>query len=105
MAINPLNLRVQDTPGSEGFGRQRHLQVGDSPNGKTFADMVSNAIDDVDMAAKDADRKVQDVVTGKSENVHDAMIAMNKAQLSFQLMLEIRNKALDTYLELSRMSL
>jgi len=67
--------------------------------------MLSNAIDSVDNQMHSADQKVADVVAGKSENIHDVMISMQKAQLSFQLMTEIRNKAIETYQELSRMQI
>ncbi|MBA7473790.1 Flagellar hook-basal body complex protein FliE [subsurface metagenome] len=51
-----------------------------------------------------ADEKVGQVVTGESEDLHHAMIALEEASVSFQLMLEIRNKMLEAYQEINRMN-
>ena len=71
----------------------------------SFGDMIRDAINSVDQASKTADKQVEDVVSGKSENIHEVMISLQKAQLSFQLMLEVRNKAIEAYQELSRMQI
>lgn len=110
MNIDPskLNLRIgqQQAPNEEiGSGRRFLARVIENEMGGSFGTMLKDAIGSVDMASKTADKQVEDVVSGKSENIHEVMISLQKAQLSFQLMLEIRNKALETYQELSRMQL
>lgn len=40
---------------------------------------------------------------GKAENVHDVMIAMERAKVSFDMMVQIRNRVVETYQEISRM--
>ena len=42
------------------------------------------------------------VLADKNENVHDAMVALEEASLSFQMMLEVRNRILESYQELKR---
>ena len=44
----------------------------------------------------------QKVLADKKENVHDAMVALEEASLSFQMMLEVRNRMLESYQELKR---
>lgn len=102
--LNAIKQTDGLSPTSEILQRRQKLRTGNA-GADTFGEMLNNAIDSVDGQMKDADKKVSDVVEGKSENIHDAMISMQKAQLSFQLMLEIRNKAVDTYKELSRMQI
>lgn len=99
--INQLKMRV----GNEGLDAP--VPIGESPeSGKgSFADMIADAVNSVDEAQKTADQNVQDVVTGKSDNIHEVMISMQKAQLSFQMMTEMRNKVVQTYQELSRMQI
>lgn len=104
MDINPVLTRLRPGAGSEGLGKPKKLQDNDGDD-KTFAGMVREAVHSVDEAQKVADQKVEDVIMGRSDNVHEVMIAMEKAQLSFQLMVEIRNKAIETYQELSRMQI
>lgn len=105
MAIDPVQMKLNGTPSiDEGMQRKRRLQTGDG-EGKSFADMIEKAVNSVDETNKNADQKVEDLVAGRTENVHEVMISMQKAQLSFELMTEIRNKLLDTYQQLSRMQM
>ena len=73
------------------------------PSGNDFAGTLSNAIDRVDGMQKTANDQIEAFVAGENENLHEVMIAMNEAELSFQLMTEVRNKVLETYQELMRM--
>jgi flagellar hook-basal body complex protein FliE len=52
-----------------------------------------------------ADQKVADVTTGKSKNLHEMMVALNKADLSLRMLTSVRNKAVEAYQEIMRMSL
>ncbi|MEJ2077026.1 MAG: flagellar hook-basal body complex protein FliE [Acidobacteriota bacterium] len=72
----------------------------DSPN---FKDMLTEAIQDVDEAHKVSDQQIQKVISGEVQDVHTAMIAMEKADLSFQMMMQVRNKLIDAYHEVMRM--
>ena len=76
-----------------------------APSGESFADMLTRAVSNVDGAMKESDQNVQDFVAGKTDNVHDVMISMQRAQLSFQMMVEVRNKAIEAYHEISRMQI
>ena len=68
-----------------------------------FGNALQEAFDKVDEAQKVADAQIESFVAGEQENVHEVMIAMNEAKLSFQLMTEVRNRLLETYQELMRM--
>lgn len=68
-----------------------------------FGDALENAINKVDEAQKAADGQVQAFISGEQENLHEVVITMNQAKLSFQLMTEVRNRMLETYQELMRM--
>ena len=64
-----------------------------------FKDFLKNCIDDVNKLQKEAEKTVGEVATGKVENIHEAMIAMQKADLSFKLMVEARNRIVRAYEE------
>ena len=53
-------------------------------------------------AAGDA---VNGVLSGQNVSLHQAMIAMQEANVSFQLMVEVRNKLMESYQELMRMQI
>ena len=71
--------------------------------GSGFGATLKRAVDRVDGAQKAADGQIEAFVAGEQENLHEVMISMNQAKLHFQLMSEVRNRALDTYQELMRM--
>ena len=62
-----------------------------------------HALNQVNDAQSQAGQQVEAFIAGEQENLHEVMITMNQAKLSFQLMVEVRNKMMETYQELSRM--
>ncbi|SHG15118.1 flagellar hook-basal body complex protein FliE [Fodinibius roseus] len=106
--INPIELGtvVQQTDNIELSPQRREIATGGEEGDKqSFADALSNAINSVDETMKTSDQQVQDFIAGESDNVHDVMISMQRAQMSFEMMVEIRNKAVETYQEISRMQI
>lgn len=77
--------------------------TGRDPNAASFSDVLQESLADVDRMQKDSDQKTIEVATGKDPNLHEAMIAMTKAELSFNLMVQVRNRALEAYQEVMRM--
>jgi len=74
------------------------------PEGKGgFADMLTNSIKEIDKMQQHADEQIQGMVTGKDGvTPHDAMIALEKADISFRLMNSIRSKIVRAYEEVMR---
>jgi flagellar hook-basal body complex protein FliE len=75
----------------------------DGNGSPSFKNMLTEAIQDVDEAHKVSDQQIQKVISGEVQDVHTAMIAMQKADLSFQMMMQVRNKLIDAYHEVMRM--
>lgn len=74
------------------------------PKEMSFRETIRNFIRDVDSMQKDSSKKIQDFMAGEISDVHDVMMAVEKAGTSFQLMMELRNKMMDAYQEIKRMS-
>ena len=72
-------------------------------NGAGFKETVSNFVNEVNDLQVKAGESVENFATGKVENVHEVMIAMSKAEVSFKFMMETRNKLIDAYKEIMRM--
>ena len=68
-----------------------------------FSSMLKNAVEQVDTFQAQADQKVADLTAGRNVEVHDAMIAVEKADLSFQLMMQVRNKIVNAYQDIEKM--
>jgi|SRR5579884_1853273 len=72
-------------------------------SGASFAGSLKEAIAQVNEAQLTASRTVDKFVAGESQNVHQMMIALQKADVSFQLMMQVRNKLVSAYEEIQRM--
>jgi flagellar hook-basal body complex protein FliE len=72
-------------------------------SGAGFRDVLDRAMDDIQQLEGQAESEVAGVLGGNGTDVHSAMIAVEKADLSFQLMMQVRNKIVSAYEEISRM--
>jgi flagellar hook-basal body complex protein FliE len=72
-------------------------------SGSSFADMLKESVSEINQSNKDADKLIADFATGKNTDIHNTMIAIEKADISFQLMMQIRNKLVAAYQEVYRM--
>ncbi len=68
-----------------------------------FTDALENAIAEVEKLQGQADARVAQILEGNGTDVHSAMIAVEKADLSFQLMMQVRNKIVQAYKDISNM--
>lgn len=68
-----------------------------------FMQTLENAVQQVNDVQSDASSKVQDLLRGNGQDLHTAMIAVEKADLSFQLMMQVRNKIIQAYQTVSQM--
>ncbi len=79
------------------------LEKPKNKNVASFKETVSNYVDEVNSLQLKAGESIENFATGKVENVHEVMIAMSKAEVSFKFMMETRNKLVDAYKEIMKM--
>ena len=77
----------------------------DKPGGEAFAEHLKGALEEVNKLQVEKEEAVADIATGEVKDLHQAALSIGKAELNMQLMLEIRNKALNAYKELGRTQL
>ncbi|MBN2782652.1 MAG: flagellar hook-basal body complex protein FliE [Campylobacterales bacterium] len=70
--------------------------------GEAFANHLKSALNEVNELQEVKEEAVADMATGQVKDLHQAALAIGKAETSMKLMLEIRNKALSAYKELSK---
>lgn len=70
-----------------------------------FADVLNRTLGNLNEVQEKADKAVAGLATGEVKDLHQAAIAIGKAETSMQLMLEVRNKAISAYKEISRTQL
>lgn len=67
-----------------------------------FAQELKNALGNVNEMQVQGEKAMSDIATGSVKDLHQAAIAIDKAEISMKLMLEVRNKALNAYKEITR---
>ena len=75
------------------------------PSGDSFGSVLGKLVSDVNAKQNAATAAVDGLQSGQPVPLHQAVIAMEEANVSFQLMVEVRNKLLDSYQELMRMQI
>lgn len=68
-----------------------------------FSKAFGDAINKVNDLQNQANTAIEKLATGESQGLHEVMIAMEKASISFQFLTQVRNKALESYQEIMRM--
>ena len=68
-----------------------------------FSTILKNKVNEINQLQLDADQAITKVELGNSGSIHDAIIALEKADLSFRKMIQVRNKILEAYQEIMRM--
>ena len=77
----------------------------EATGGEAFAQQLKSAISEVNELQVGGENTLADLATGQVKDLHQAALAIGKAETSMKLMLEIRNKALNAYKELGRTQL
>jgi flagellar hook-basal body complex protein FliE len=72
-------------------------------SGKTFSEILRDSVDQVNMYQSQADTAVKELVAGRSKNIHETMLTIERADTSLKLAMQVRNKILDAYREIMRM--
>ena len=71
--------------------------------GNSFNAMLQRSVAEVNQLQTEADSSIEQLIVGRSKNLHETMIALEKADISFRLMMEVRNKIIEAYHEIMRM--
>jgi flagellar hook-basal body complex protein FliE len=94
---------ISSTSTAELLKQKNATQSNDS--GTDFAEHLSSALNEVNEYQEGGEKALADLATGQVTDLHQAALAIGKAETSMKLMLEIRNKALNAYKELGRTQL
>ena len=69
----------------------------------SFGSMLANSLNEVNRLKLDADQAINDLASGQQKDLHQTMIALEKADVAFQLLMQIRNKIVAAYEAVMRM--
>jgi flagellar hook-basal body complex protein FliE len=74
-------------------------------NQKSFSDMLASSITEVNSLQGEADVAIQKLSSGQGANIHETMLAVEKADIAFRTMNQVRLKVIDAYKEIMRMQI
>lgn len=94
--INPDAIRGLGQAGSSPLRRQGADQPG-------FRETLEGYLQEVNSLQVQADEAARNLMTGKTDNFHEVIVAMTEADLSFRLMMQMRNRLVEAYKEIMRM--
>lgn len=93
--IDPLLRPLEFTPQKSQLGSIKETE-------KSFEDVLKNAINDVNNLQTDSDHKITSLLKGESQDLHGTILAVQQADTSFKMMMQVRNKIVEAYKEISR---
>lgn len=96
-ALNSIQLNTNKALSPDNEGQQGQ--------GVSFGDYLKNALDSVNQLQLNSEQAGLDFAAGKTDNIHDVMIAGEKADIALQLTMQIRNKVVEAYNEIMRMQI
>ena len=97
MAINNVNALL-----SPDILKDKTSAAQTPSTGDAFAQSLKSAMNDVNSMQETSEKAMSDIATGQVKDLHQAALAIDKAEISMKLMLEVRNKALNAYQQISR---
>ena len=103
MSISGIDPRLPQIPAIRSIEDAQPAQPQGAPKGQGFGDMLENALKEVNSLQNQADKQIEGL-TLKQDGVtpHTAMVALEKADVAFQLMTAIRGKIIRAYEEVIR---
>lgn len=93
--------RVSREMERQGLAATRSSVTGETA--RTFGAALEKSLEDVNQSQVEANHAIKELVAGRSKNIHEAMLTIERADSSLKLMMQVRNKILDAYREIMRM--
>lgn len=90
-----------DNPGFTITGPFSSQETQKKGKGLDFVDTLKEALESTNTMIKDSEKSAVDLSLGKAANIHEAMISMQKADITLRLLVNITSKLIDGYKELS----
>jgi flagellar hook-basal body complex protein FliE len=72
---------------------------------RSFGEMLMESISQVNGLQEEANQSIQKLVTGENKNLHETMLAVEKAEIAFKTMNQVRMKVIEAYREVMRMQI
>lgn len=97
-------LSVLRSTATQAAGKTGTAATSATTGGADFAQVLQSSIDKVNQAQQQADQMAESFATGESnQNLHEVMVALQSASVSFQEMVQVRNRLVSAYQDIMNM--
>ena len=104
--MDPLNLGQLPSLDALTQASQKSAPSGQaSTDGAKFSDILQQAMKEVNEAQSTSEQEARNLISGNSTDMHTAILAVQKADVSFQMMMAVRSKLVSAYQEVMRMQM
>ena len=97
--------RKVDNDMASGFDIKSPGLEGTSESGQSFGAFLQESISKVNSLQQEANVSMEKLASGEGQNLHETLLAVEKAEISFKMMNQIRTKVLDAYREIMKMQI
>jgi len=99
-----LQRTLMPTPSVPKPADQKSEEItGSEAEKPSFSDTLRDSISDVNRLQEQADQAIESLAKGETKDIAQTMVAVEKANISFQLMTQVRNRLIEAYQEIMRM--
>jgi flagellar hook-basal body complex protein FliE len=98
-----MTLRISDLPSIRDI--QPESAAPSAETGQAFGEILSSAIGQVESSRNDAARSVEKFLSGEGDDLHSTILASQRADLEFQMFMQVRNKVVSAYQEIMKMQM
>lgn len=103
MAVNSIE-KVSGLSSAGLFGTDK-IKNGSGDNAISFSDFLKEAVNKTNDLLIESEKISEDFAAGKTDNIHQVLIAVEKADTALQFTMQIRNKVMEAYNEIMRMQI
>tara|TARA_B100000959_G_scaffold278875_1_gene338057 strand:+ start:289 stop:612 length:324 start_codon:yes stop_codon:yes gene_type:complete len=96
-------LKTILNPGLGSSNREENVTSVKQKGEKSFGESLVESLENVNDLQLKADKTVEELATGKTQSIHETMLALSKADIAFRLTMQVRNKVVEAYQEIMRM--
>lgn len=88
---------------SDEFSHLKIKEGSQNESDKGFIELLERGLNEVNQNIQTSEKLSMDLASGKETNIHETMLAATKAELSFSMLVQVRNKVIEAYQEVMRM--
>jgi flagellar hook-basal body complex protein FliE len=100
-----LNLNLPTAAPLAGTGASAASGSQEAQDGVNFGDLLKQALQEVNDAQSTSEQEARNLMSGNSTDMHTAILAVQKADVSFQMMMAVRSKLVDAYRTVMQMQM